>query len=415
MKLHFPGDSAFFSTKLRFADAPEPIALASHGPVGSYTTAQKWASTKATAEEERLFRRLLKALDDQADPVRSQAAFYLGLVRDPRAEAGIARVRFEIRTRGLKDAKVATVSKVWRLGPFPEAEFAAGHPVEMGVVDLTASHPVGGAKVAWVETATEKGQVPTAQEGIAYHFFRVQSRDRQTALLTAAGQGVRVWHNGRAVSPESGAFLLDLQPGGNDLLIRSRMDTPLEVGVRATSAVTVELPEKSDGATLAERLKAGGTALPKEFLTIDWATEIRSGNPGKGRKLFGTLGCAKCHAVTADQPGNGAPSLAEAGKRFTPAHLAESVLLPDRVVAAEFRATQIDLADGRSLVGLVIRETSSEVELLLADTTRSIVKLSEVEIRKPLLRSPMPGGLVKTVAELRDLMAYLLSDRPLPP
>ena len=29
--------------------------------------------------------------------------------------------------------------------------------------------------------------------------------------------------------------------------------------------------------------------------------------------------------------------------------------------------------------------------------------------------SPMPAGLVRTPAELRDLLAYLLSERPLPP
>ncbi|MCE9564518.1 MAG: TIM barrel protein [Planctomycetes bacterium] len=412
VKLHFPNDSAFFSTKLRFADANEPIALAALGPVGSYTTAQKWAAVKPTADEERLFQLLLKALEDETDPVRNQAAFFLGLLRDVRAEPVIARVRLEAKTRGLKDLPPVVVSKVWRIGPFPE--IADKHPIENGLIDLTATHAAGTAKLAWTEMVAEKGNVPSSGQG--YFFFRVQGRDRQTALFNADGGPVRVWHNGRPVTAEGGAFVLDLQPGGNDLLVRVSGASALNLAVRAKTAPSIELPEKSDGATLAERLKAAkGAAVPAEFLAVDWATEFKKGDPVQGRKLFGTLGCAKCHAVTADQPGGGAPSLAESGKRFTAAHVAESVLLPDRVVAAEFRGTRVTTADGRVVIGLVVREAASEIELLLPDTTRVVVKLAEIEDRKPVAQSPMPAGLVKTPQELRDVIAYLLSDRPLPP
>ncbi|MFO0825628.1 MAG: c-type cytochrome [Gemmataceae bacterium] len=154
--------------------------------------------------------------------------------------------------------------------------------------------------------------------------------------------------------------------------------------------------------------------MPIAFLAVDWMVEGRKGDATIGRKLFGTLGCAKCHAVTADQPGGGAPSLAEAGKRFTPAHLAESVLIPDRVVAEEFRATRVATFDGQVIVGLVVKETATELELLLPDTTRKVVKVADVEERK-LVATAMPAGLVKTPDELRHLITYLLSDRPLPP
>ncbi|MBA4190218.1 MAG: hypothetical protein C0467_19710 [Planctomycetaceae bacterium] len=418
VKLHFPNDSAFFSTKLRFADAAEPIALASLGPVGSYTIAQKWAATKPTAEEEALFQLLLRALDDDTDEVRNQAAFFLGLLRDSRAEPTIAKVRLEARTRGLKERPPVAVAKVWWLGPFPDAAVVGGHAVERGIIDLTATHPAGEKKLGWHEVLAESSRVPSAGAGATFAFFRIQSRERQPALFTAAdGGAVRVWQNSRAVPAElGGVFVLDLQPGGNDVLVRTEGKGPLELAVRVRAAVSVELPEKDDGATLAERLKAAkGVAVPAEFLTTDWATEGRKGDAANGRKLFGTLGCAKCHAVTADQPGGGAPSLAEAGKRFTPAHVAESVLLPDRVIAAEFRGAKILTLDGQVFIGLVIRETPTELEVLLPDTQRKVVKVADVEQRTLVAQSPMPAGLVKTRDELRDLITYLLSDRPLPP
>ncbi|HJT79016.1 MAG TPA: c-type cytochrome, partial [Gemmataceae bacterium] len=58
-----------------------------------------------------------------------------------------------------------------------------------------------------------------------------------------------------------------------------------------------------------------------EFLAVDWQQEVRRGDTAEGRKLFGTLGCVKCHAITAGQKGGGAPSLTEAGKRFTVPYL----------------------------------------------------------------------------------------------
>ena len=84
-------------------------------------------------------------------------------------------------------------------------------------------------------------------------------------------------------------------------------------------------------------------------------------------------------------------------------------------MAEEFRGTQVVLADGREIVGLMVREASGEVEMLLPDTSRRVVKTANIEARRPLPTSPMPGGLVKTPDELRDLLAYLLSDHPLPP
>ena len=227
-----------------------------------------------------------------------------------------------------------------------------------------------------------------------------------------------LWHNGRTVSPESdGSVLLDLQPGSNDILIRTGGFAPLNLAVRAKGTVSVSLPEKPDGTSLAERLKGatGPAAIAPEFLKVDWTVEAKKGDAANGRKLFGTLGCAKCHAITADQTGGGAPSLTESGKRFTPSHLVESILMPDRFVAEEFRASRIVTLDGQALVGLVVRESPSEIEVLFPDTTRKVLKVADIESRKAVATSPMPSGVVKTPTELRDLLTYLLSDNPQPP
>jgi putative heme-binding domain-containing protein len=408
--LSFPKSSAFFSHELRFADEPKTVDLTKLGPIGSYTMAQKWAAAKHTEEDEKLFALLLKALDDEDDLVRSQAAYYLGWLRDPRSEPKIAVVRLDLRTKGLKDRPAVVVREAWSIGRFGSGEAA----IERGPIDLASKVSTREWQVV---KSSDNGLSLVDGKGLGYGYFRIQSRERQPALLAGANT-LNLWHNGRPVQPESnGSMLLDLQPGGNDILIRTGGSGPLKLTVRAKGTVAIVLPEKPDGTSLAERLKGatGPVAIPPEFLKIDWQAEAKKGDAVNGRKLFGTLGCAKCHAITADQAGGGAPSLTEAGKRFTAAHLVESILMPDRLVADEFRATRIVTADGQAFVGLIVKETSEEIEVLFPDTTRKVLKPADIESRKAVATSPMPSGVVKSTTELRDVLTYLLSDNPLPP
>lgn len=175
------------------------------------------------------------------------------------------------------------------------------------------------------------------------------------------------------------------------------------------------LPERVDSAQLAARLRqaAAGGEVPAELLEIDWSGP-NEGDAARGRQLFASIGCAKCHGITAEQPGGGAPNLADAQRRFTAAYLVESVLLPSKQIAEPFRSTVLSLANGQVVTGLVVNETADALELLLPDATRRRISADEIEERGVGRVSPMPSGLIKTPQELRDLLAYLLSDRPAP-
>ena len=144
---------------------------------------------------------------------------------------------------------------------------------------------------------------------------------------------------------------------------------------------------------------------------------MAGGSAERGRRLFSAdaLGCAKCHAMTAHQRGGGAPSLAGAAQRFTVGHLVESILVPSKQVAPIFGTTSIVTDEGRALAGLVVEEDEQRVVLLLANATREEVAKKSIETRKLQNTSPMPVGLVKTPAELGDLLAYLISANPQAP
>jgi len=434
LPLFYPKDNAFFHTKLQFADAAEPVDLSELFRIGSYTTAERWKLIPPDKSQLTALEQLQAALDDDASAVQSQAVYYLSLLGDAKLEPRLAQVRQSLEKKRLAGAAVREVARAWRVGPFADGEagIEQAHPPEQGAIDLTANYAGKSGPIAWEEVQGAGGRFlaasfKPAQPGDSYYlYFQLQSVRRQPALLQLDLQNAsKAWHNGRAIEPlaAGGAgerqWLLDLQPGSNDVLVRVRAAKAigeLAIDVQARGELAAVLPEKLNASLLAERLKSGGAEqIAAEFFEVDWPQAAGQGDAAQGRKLFGTLGCVKCHAIAPDQKAGGAPSLVDVKKRFTVPYLVESVLLPSKQVAQPFKAAVIVTEDGQIVTGLVVNESQDELELLLADATRKTIAKSQIEERSVASISPMPAGIVKTPAELRDLLAYLLSDNPTPP
>ena len=433
LPLHYEADGAFFKRNVPYVGEPAAIDLANVGRIGSFTTAEWWRANERTPEQKKLFELLMTALDDEDPRVQSQAAYYLSLLKDERSEPRIEAAKRAALAKELDRRPRITVTQAWAAGPFPDGEQLAAHPPENSVIDLSAEYATADGPIRWEErTIGARGFTMSKSKGLAstYLYFRVQSGNRQPARLRLTGdENLQLWQSGARldISPagdKSGRqALLDLQPGSNDLLIRAAGNKPtagLLLTIQARSNVSVVLPEKLDGSLLAQRLRSAAESsssevLSPEFASLDWPTEAKSGNADRGRSLFGSLGCAKCHAITSDQKGGGAPSLAEAWRRFTVPQMVESLLLPSKQIAGPFRGTTMRTADGEALNGLVVSENKEKLELLQTDGSRRTIAISDIEERKFSDVSPMPFGLVKTPAELRDLLAYLQLQSPVPP
>jgi putative heme-binding domain-containing protein len=434
LPLFFPPDNAFFHTAIRFADDEQTINLAALGRVGSYTSAERWNRLPHTLDEKKMFNLLVRALDDAKPAVQLQAAYYLSLLGDPRAEPLVANTRRNVKLQELSALPPRDVIEVWSVGAFDDRDGALA--AEQAVVDLSAEYNTREGVVRWEKADANGGRFDWggrfSRQGRSSYYvaFRLQALRRQAALVAIeGGNAIMCWHNGMPVengpteAPGPAGALLEVQPGSNDILVRVHSKGEagsLRLRLHAAGDVVAELPERLDRSLLATRLaeaaEAGGSSvIAPEFLATDWQHEAHQGDAVRGRKLFGALGCVKCHAITAEQTASGAPSLAEARKRFTVPYLVESVLLPSRQVVEIFRSTTIETTDGHALTGLIVREAADEIELLLPDATRKTVKVETIESRQSQPLSPMPSGIVKTPAELRDLLAYLLSEHPQPP
>lgn len=181
------------------------------------------------------------------------------------------------------------------------------------------------------------------------------------------------------------------------------------VDAQCSSLLGLPTEAAAQGKPLAGATSVGITELPEAFRTIDWTKEVAGGDAKRGAEIFATRGCTVCHAAKPGDTGGGGPALIGAGSRFNVAYLVEAIITPNKTVSPIFRWTLVTKKDGTSLAGLITAETGAELELLLPAGVRQPLKKEDVAKREVQDRSPMPEGLIQTPAELRDLLAYLLS------
>ena len=165
-----------------------------------------------------------------------------------------------------------------------------------------------------------------------------------------------------------------------------------------------------------------GAATMEELLLAEPAAKLaavaaREGNATRGAAIFfrADMACHKCHVVdgAAGTPG---PDLARLDSKTSNVALVESVLTPSMVIATGFEPTALDLADGRTVIGIIDRETADEI--ILRDASQPGVVLTlprkDVQQRTALKQSIMPAGQVNQLAsrqEFLDIVRYLMELR----
>jgi putative heme-binding domain-containing protein len=130
-----------------------------------------------------------------------------------------------------------------------------------------------------------------------------------------------------------------------------------------------------------------------------------------GRELFRTASCISCHKL--GDAGNAfGPELAKLDAAMTPLEIARHVLEPSLRIEEKYRSTTVVTDDGRSITGLVIEETPTEIAVV----ENPVAKADPVRIRKDAIddrsTSPvsiMPKGLLDKLTrdEVLDLIAYV--------
>ena len=158
-------------------------------------------------------------------------------------------------------------------------------------------------------------------------------------------------------------------------------------------------------------------ALAAEDRAALVAEVAHAGDAWEGSNLFHTrqLTCTQCHVAGKGESPLG-PNLAAmpegVPRERLVAHLIESLLDPSATIRPAYRGVTIVTDDGRSVSGIVARETDTEVVLrdAAAGGRETVVKKSAIDERVEAKTSLMPAGLPNLLADRKqfvNLVRYL--------
>ncbi len=124
-----------------------------------------------------------------------------------------------------------------------------------------------------------------------------------------------------------------------------------------------------------------------------------------GRLLF-TKTCMQCHTLY-DVGGHVGPDLT-GSNRSDIDYLLENVVDPNAIIPADYRTTQIETTDDRTILGIVKKEDEKSVTIVMPNQDLVIPK-AEIKSRRLSALSMMPEGLLDAFpdSDIRDLIAYL--------
>ncbi len=140
---------------------------------------------------------------------------------------------------------------------------------------------------------------------------------------------------------------------------------------------------------------------------------LSKANLGRGRSFFDTT-CRKCHRLF-DTGATIGPELT-GSNRADLDYILENILDPSAAIGKGYRLNRVITSGGRIISGLLKAKEPQRVTLqteneLITIPTEEILNIEESE------SSMMPEGLLNDLSfeEIRDLIAYLASDKEVPP
>lgn len=143
----------------------------------------------------------------------------------------------------------------------------------------------------------------------------------------------------------------------------------------------------------------------ERYKRIYWAGGSQPGDGPRGRVVFNKV-CAQCHKLFGEG-GSVGPEITGANRGDLD-YLLETILDPNAVIPNEYRASTVDLKDGRTLTGIVKQQDDRSVTVATQNETL-VLPRQEIEAIHESQLSMMPEGLLEplTDQEVRDLIYYL--------
>lgn len=143
----------------------------------------------------------------------------------------------------------------------------------------------------------------------------------------------------------------------------------------------------------------------EKYKRVYWDGGSQPGHASPGRAVFAKT-CQQCHTLF-DTGGKVGPDLTGSA-RANLDYILLNIVDPNAVIPNDYRASNIEMKDGRSITGIVKKEDDNALTVMTANELLVLPK-NEVQSQKLSALSMMPEGLLQqlTDQEVRDLLYYL--------
>jgi putative heme-binding domain-containing protein len=160
--------------------------------------------------------------------------------------------------------------------------------------------------------------------------------------------------------------------------------------------------------------QTGGAKMPPEEILAYHTKDEKGGSAEAGRPLYEKQ-CAACHRFGAIGKDVG-PDLTTIASRFKRKDVLESILWPSKVISDQYQAEMLELADGKIVTGVLVRESAAAVVIRTGDNPDKPIAIPKAQIanRAPSTVSLMPEGLIDGLSQeqVANLLAFVLAPPP---
>ncbi len=188
-----------------------------------------------------------------------------------------------------------------------------------------------------------------------------------------------------------------------DKLLAKQIPTELQLDLLDAAA-------KRNAATVKDKLQKFETSRPAEDNMRAYRECLAGGNAEEGKKIFlerVEVSCIRCHKADGEG-GEVGPDLTGLGSRKPREYILESIVFPNKEIAAGFESLIVTMKNGTSYAGLAKSETAAVLELNSPED--GLLKLNKADIKsRERGLSAMPEELrqVLTKQDLRNLVEFL--------
>ncbi|AQG82359.1 heme-binding protein [Spirosoma montaniterrae] len=179
---------------------------------------------------------------------------------------------------------------------------------------------------------------------------------------------------------------------------------PVEISLELDEAITA-----TKSAPLIARYNEILAKQSPDALLASYQASLYGGEPDQGRRVFfrhQTAQCIRCHAYD-DLGGNAGPRLNGIASRLTRQQLLEAVINPDARLAPGYGTATVELKSGKTLSGIVQRETDTELVLKSGDDPDAVIRKDQIG-KITYSPSSMPDmKYLLTKREIRDVVSFL--------